>query len=98
MAGKKWVSTELTKQEWEKVKVTVKALGVKFEPSECFELVHIELLVTDEENDIINRAIDKAVDEVTAEEIAAEEAMMVEREAYGVRWRTDEAMAGAFLE
>lgn len=55
---RKWLSTELTKSEWEKTRVFLKENAIKYEASGCSSNVHIEMYVNAEETDMINDFLD----------------------------------------
>lgn len=55
---RKWFNTELSKREWEKVRVFLKANDIKYEASGVGTMVHIEVLVNSKETDIINSFLD----------------------------------------
>ena len=40
---KKWYNVELNKDEAEKMKAYLKANGIYFEPSSCYNLIHFEI-------------------------------------------------------
>ena len=53
-----WLNCELSKTEWEKLRVFLKQNGIKYEASGCYTLVHIEVFVNDTERDMIDQFID----------------------------------------
>ena len=55
---KKYRSTEVTVNEAEALRIFLKENEIDYEPSQCGDLIHFELLVTDEETEIINDFID----------------------------------------
>ena len=46
---KKWYSVELNKDEAEKMKTYLKANGIYFEPSSCYNLIHFEIKADEKE-------------------------------------------------
>lgn len=46
---RKWMNVELVKETAAKFGAFLKANGIKHEPSSCFNLVHFEIYVNDEE-------------------------------------------------
>lgn len=55
---RKWLSTELTKSEWEKTRAFLKENAIRYEASGCGSMVHIEMYVSTKEADIINSFLD----------------------------------------
>lgn len=55
---KKWLNTELNKNEWEKARVFLKENNIKYEASGCGSMVHIEVLVDSKEASEINSFLD----------------------------------------
>lgn len=55
---KKYRSTEVTVNEAEALRIFLKENEIEYEPSQCGDLIHFELLVTDEETEMINDFID----------------------------------------
>lgn len=56
--GRKWVNTEVSKAEWNKLRKFLKANGYKFEPSEAGSMVHVECYLNGEEIKEVNDFID----------------------------------------
>lgn len=55
---KQWLYTELTRAEWSLLRLYLAEMGVKFESSECGELVHVGCFVSPCEEKQINHFID----------------------------------------
>lgn len=57
-ADRKWLNTELSKEEFAKLRTFLKSRGIKYEPSEAGNLVHVEIYCNSNEckaiNDFIN--------------------------------------------
>lgn len=51
---KNFYSVELNKDNAEKLKAFLKAEGIYFEPSSCYNLIHFEVKVDDEELEKVN--------------------------------------------
>ena len=56
--GRKWVNTELTKDEWAKLRGYLKSKGYKFEPSAAGDLIHVECFLNDKEVAEVDAFID----------------------------------------
>lgn len=59
VAVKKWVSCELTQDEYETVKPRL--AGIIFEPSGCFNLIHVEFYVDDEQLTYLKKVLEELV-------------------------------------
>lgn len=51
---KNFYSVELNKEDAEKLKAYLKANGIYFEPSACYNLIHFEIKVDDKELKMVN--------------------------------------------
>ena len=51
---KKYYSVELNKDNAEKLKVFLKAEGIYFEPSSCYNLIHFEIKADEKELKAVN--------------------------------------------
>lgn len=51
---KKYYNVELNKDDAEKLKAYLKAEGIYFEPSSCYNLIHFEIKVDEEELKKVN--------------------------------------------
>lgn len=51
---KNFYSVELNKEDAEKLKAYLKANGIYFEPSACYNLIHFEVKVDDAELKMVN--------------------------------------------
>lgn len=51
---KEYYSVELNKDDAEKLKAYLKAEGIYFEPSSCYNLIHFEVKVDDAELNKVN--------------------------------------------
>ena len=51
---KRFYNVELNKDDAEKLKVYLKAEGIYFEPSSCYNLIHFEVKVDDTELEKVN--------------------------------------------
>ena len=51
---KHFYSVELNKEDAEKLKAYLKANGIYFEPSSCYNLIHFEVKVDDVELKMVN--------------------------------------------
>lgn len=49
---KKWYNCELNREEYEKFRVFLKENGIKYEPSGCGNLVHVEMYMDQYEYEI----------------------------------------------
>ena len=65
--GRKWVNTELTKDEWAKLRGYLKSKGYKFEPSAAGDLIHVECFLNDKEVAQVDAFIDTLDDINSAE-------------------------------
>lgn len=66
--NRKWVNTELPKEDWEKLRKFIKQQGYKCEPSSVGKLVHVEMYLNPEEIKKVNDVIDQ-IDAGTFESI-----------------------------
>ena len=57
--NRKWVNTELPKEDWEKLRKFIKQQGYKCEPSSAYNLVHVEMYLNPEEIKKVNDVIDQ---------------------------------------
>lgn len=57
--NRKWVNTELPKEDWEKLRKFIKQQGYKCEPSGAGNLVHVEMYLNPEEIKKVNDVIDQ---------------------------------------
>lgn len=57
-ADRKWLNTELSKEEFAKLRTFLKSRGIKYEPSEAGNLVHVEIYCNSNECKEINDFID----------------------------------------
>ena len=55
---KRWLNTELSKKEWEKTRVFLKANNIKYEASGVGSMVHVEVYADDKEVNAINTFLD----------------------------------------
>ena len=55
----KWLSTELPKETAGKFKEYLRDMHIKYESSECFDLIHFEVLVTQRQAELADAFIDK---------------------------------------
>ena len=51
---KQWYNVELNKDDAEKLKAYLKAEGIYFEPSSCYNLIHFEVKVDEAELKKVN--------------------------------------------
>lgn len=63
--SRKWVNTEVSKAEWNKLRKYLKEKGYKYEPSEAGSMVHVEVQLNDAEIKEVNKFID-TLDDVDA--------------------------------
>jgi hypothetical protein len=63
--SRKWVNTEVSKAEWNKLRKYLKEKGYKYEPSEAGSMVHVEVQLNDAEIKEVNKFID-SLDDVDA--------------------------------
>ena len=56
---KRFYNVELKKEDAEKLKVYLKENGIYFEPSACYNLVHFEINVNEEEVKKVNAFLEK---------------------------------------
>ena len=56
---RKWLNTELTKDEAEMLKEFLKDNAIEYEASECYDMVHFEINVNEYEKEAINGFIDE---------------------------------------
>lgn len=55
---KRWLSCELSHDEWEKVRTFMQLHGIKYEASGVGMLIHAEVFVDDAETQMVNDFID----------------------------------------
>lgn len=55
---RKWLSVEFTKDEATSFKAELDSVGIKYESSECFNLIHFEVFVNKEEQAFIDTYLD----------------------------------------
>ena len=55
---KNFYSVELNKDDAEKLKAYLKVNGIYFEPSSCYNLIHFEIKVDEEELEKINKFLE----------------------------------------
>lgn len=55
---RRWMCCDLSKPGWEKLRTFLKQNEIKYEPSECYIRVHVEVFVDDLERDMIDQFID----------------------------------------
>lgn len=56
--NKKWYSIELNQTQAEQLKTYLKNNNIYFEPSSCYNLIHIEVKASNEEVEKINKFLD----------------------------------------
>lgn len=56
---RKWLNTEVTKEEAEMLKDFLKDNEIEYEASECYDMVHFEINVNEYEKEAINEFIDE---------------------------------------
>ena len=56
---KRFYNVELNKEDAEKLKVYLKDNGIYFEPSACYNLIHFEIKVNEEELKKVNGFLEK---------------------------------------
>ena len=56
---KHYYNVELNKEDAEKLKVYLKENGIYFEPSACYNLIHFEIKVDEEEVKKVNGFLEK---------------------------------------
>lgn len=54
-----WKNVELEKSEYEKFRTYLKEKNICYEPSACFNLVHVELFVDDKETEMLQQFLDR---------------------------------------
>lgn len=55
---KRWMCCEVSRTDWEKLRIFLKKNGIKYEPSECYTRIHVEVFVNNLERDMIDQFID----------------------------------------
>lgn len=61
---RKYFNVELNKDDAEKLKVFLKEKGIYFEPSSCYNLIHFEIKVNEEELKIVDEFLDSLDNEL----------------------------------
>lgn len=56
---RKFYNVELNKEDAERLKVYLKANGIYFEPSACYNLVHFEIKMNEAELEMVNGYLEK---------------------------------------
>ena len=56
---RKFYSVELDKDKAERFKVYLRASGIYFEPSACYNLIHFEVKLNDAELKMVNEYLEK---------------------------------------
>ena len=56
---RKFYNVELNKADAERLKVYLKANGIYFEPSACYNLVHFEIKLNEVELQMVNNYLEK---------------------------------------
>ena len=55
---KKFYGVELNREDADKLKVYLKANGIYFEPSECYNLIHFEIKMDEAEFEKVNKFLE----------------------------------------